>query len=93
MTSRERRRGSRTGENCSRKSFTDAAHPIVAASLTESGSLGCYNSSEATHREKYVPPTVQNKMSSASAETLYSLRNEWMNSGRQYCDGPSYRSR
>ena len=89
----EKASGNRTEENRSSKLSIDAAHPFAAASLTKSGSLGCYNGSEATHREKDVPLTVQNKMSSASAETLYSLRNDWMNSGRQYCDGPSYRSR
>ena len=89
----EKASGNRTEENRSSKLSIDAAHPFAAASLTESSSLGCYNGSEATHWEKDVPLTVQNKMSSASAETLYSLRNDWMNSGQQYCDGPSYRSR
>jgi len=77
----EKASGSRTEENRSSKSSIDAAHPFAAASLTESGSLGCYNSSEATHREKYVPPTVQNTMSSALAETLYRRRNSSMNRG------------
>jgi hypothetical protein len=80
----EKASAGRTKENRSPKLFTDAAHPIAAASLIESGSLGCYNGSEATNLENDVPPTVQKKMSSGStsAETLYSLRNDWTNSGR-----------
>jgi len=89
----EKASGSRTRENCSSKSSIDAAHPFAADSPTESGSLGCYDGSEATNLENDVLPTVKNTMSTALAETPYSSLSCWANNPRQYADGLSYISR